>query len=235
LFSGIVEEVGKIISVTDDSGGRRFCIEAHTVIDDLKLGDSISCGGACLTVCDFEKSKHWFAVEATHETLRCTKLGSCKIGDSVNLERALRVSDRLGGHIVSGHVDAVGTVCGITPDGFSRVIEFSVTSALEPFFVEKGSVTIDGVSLTVNTLQSSGRGERGAVGGGGEQVFKFSVALIPHTLDVTTLIGLSVGSPVNIEADLIGKYIARLVGAGYADKIGKPGLSLSFLQEHGYT
>lgn len=228
MFSGIVEEIGKITSVTDDSGGRRLRITAPLVTSDLKIGDSISCSGCCLTACEF--GKDWFTVDATHETLRRTKLGTLKTGDSLNLERALKVSDRLGGHLVSGHVDAVGRVSSIKQEGFSSVIEFSASAELELFFVEKGSVTIDGVSLTVASLHSSSAGTATA-----GSTFDFSVALIPHTLQVTTIGKLRVGDVVNVEADLIGKYVARLVSQGYAQNINKGGLSLSFLQEHGYT
>jgi len=223
MFSGIVEEVGKIISITDSSGGRRLKVGAQVVTGDVKLGDSISCSGICLTVTEF--GKDWFTVEAVHETLRRTKLGKLKQGDGLNLERALKVSDRLGGHIVSGHVDAVAKVNAIKAEGFSRVIEFSVTAELYPFFVEKGSVTIDGVSLTVAYLKP--------FNGGNE--FIFAVALIPHTLEVTTLHALQVGDVVNIEADLIGKYVAKLVASGYVQNINKGGLSLQTLQEHGYS
>jgi riboflavin synthase len=224
MFSGIVEEVGKISSITDSSGGRRLRVAASTVTGDVKLGDSISCSGICLTVTEF--GKDWFTVEAVHETLRRTKLGKLKQGDGLNLERALRVSDRLGGHIVSGHVDAVAKVAAIRTEGFGRVIEFAVTAELDPFFVEKGSVTIDGVSLTVAYL---------APFAGAAQEFVFAVALIPHTLEVTTLGDLKVGDVVNIEADLIGKYVAKLVASGYAQNLNKGGLSLQVLQEHGYS
>lgn len=226
MFSGIVEEIGVVTAATDGSGGRRLTIGAKIVTGDVKLGDSISCSGACLTVCEFNRES--FAVEATFETLRCTKLGAFSVGSKVNLERALRVSDRLGGHIVSGHVDSLGAVSGIKMEGFSKVIEFSVSAELEPFFVEKGSVTVDGVSLTVSAL---GRAKKTS----GQERFNFSVALIPHTLSVTTLGELKVGEPVNVEADLVGKYIARLVGAGYAEKINKGGLTLQVLAEQGYT
>lgn len=226
MFSGIVEEIGVITSATDGSGGRRLTIAAKLVTSDVKLGDSISCSGACLTVCEFNKES--FAVEATFETLRRTKLGAFKTGSKVNLERALRVSDRLGGHIVSGHVDGLGAVSGMSMEGFSKVIEFSLSAELAPFFVEKGSVTIDGVSLTVSALS-------GASKGSGQNRFTFSVALIPHTLSVTTLGELKVGDPVNVEADLIGKYVARLVGQGYAENINKGGLTLQVLSEQGYT
>lgn len=222
MFSGIVEEIGKISTITDTADGRRLRINANVVVGDAKLGDSISCGGACLTIVAF--GPFFFDVEATHETLRRTKLGTLRAGDQINLERALRVSDRLGGHIVSGHVDAVGKVHAIRAEGFSRIIEFSVTSDLFPFFVEKGSVTIDGVSLTVAYLNTTSSKE-----------FVFAVALIPHTLEVTTLSELKVGDPINVEADLIGKYVAKLVSNGYAQHVNKPGLSLGTLQEHGYT
>jgi riboflavin synthase len=223
MFSGIVEEVGKISAVTDSSGGRRLRVAASTVTADVKLGDSISCSGVCLTVVEF--GKDWFAVEAVHETLRRTKLGKLKQGDGLNLERALKVSDRLGGHIVSGHVDAVAKVSAMRTEGFGRVYEFTVSAELFPFFVEKGSVTIDGVSLTVAYVAP--------FNGGAE--FVFAVALIPHTLEVTTLHALKIGDAVNIEADLIGKYVAKLIASGYAQNINKGGLSMQVLQEHGYS
>lgn len=224
MFSGIVEEVGKIAAITDSSGGRRLRVAASKVTEDVKLGDSISCSGVCLTVTEF--GKDWFTVEAVHETLRRTRLGKLKQGDPLNLERALCVSDRLGGHIVSGHVDAVAKVHAIKQAGWGREIEFSITAELYPFFVEKGSVTIDGTSLTVAYLQPFN---------GSSPEFVFAVALIPHTLDVTTLGTLKVGDVVNIEADLIGKYVAKLVASGYAQNINKGGLSLQVLQEHGYS
>jgi riboflavin synthase len=223
LFSGIVEEVGSVSAVTDTADGRRLKISAKAVLTDVKLGDSISVSGCCLTVTEF--SKDWFTVEATHETLRRTKLGALKAGSRANLERALRVSDRLGGHIVSGHVDGLGSVTAIKQEGFSKVIEFAVDGQLNPFFVEKGSVTVDGVSLTVASLKS----------GSAKEQLKFSVALIPHTMSVTTLGDLKVADAVNIEADLIGKYVARLVLPAYGNIINKEGVSLPFLTEHGYT
>jgi riboflavin synthase len=222
VFSGIVEEIGRIVAATDETGGRKLKIGATAVLSDVRIGDSISCSGCCLTVTDF--AADWFTVEATFETLRRTKLGQLRVGDGVNLERALRVSDRLGGHIVSGHVDGIATVTAIKNEGFSRVVEFALAKDCEPYFVEKGSVTVDGVSLTVAGLSNAGAGE-----------FRFSVALIPHTMQITTLGNLRVGEKVNIEADIIGKYIVRLVAQGYAQNINKGGLSLELLQQHGYT
>jgi riboflavin synthase len=221
VFSGIVEEVGRVGQVKDQPGGRRFVIESPGIVCDLKLGDSISVSGCCLTAVDF--GADWFAVEATPETLRRTTLGSFRPGSRVNLERALRVSDRLGGHIVSGHVDAVATVSSQITEGISKVVGFRAPRELASFFIEKGSVTIDGVSLTVASLSS----ERGSVA--------FGVALIPHTMKITTLGTLKVGDQVNIEADVIGKYVARLVELGLVPNINKPGVSLALLNEHGYT
>ncbi len=222
LFSGIVEEIGRIASISDSGDGRRLKISAKIVTADLKLGDSISVSGTCLTATNFTSDS--FCVDATHETLRRSKLGSMKNGDRVNLERALRFSDRLGGHLVSGHVDAIAHVSAIKKEGFSSWIEFATPKSLEPFFIEKGSVAIDGISLTVATLKAASG-----------DTFVFSISAIPHTLDVTTLGDLSVGDTVNIEADLIGKYVARWMLAGRPEIINKEGLTMSFLSEHGYT
>lgn len=222
MFSGIVEEVGQIIAINDSGDGRRLKIAAKTVLSDVRLGDSISCSGCCLTVTQFTADS--FSVDATAETLRKTKLGRLKNGDKLNLERALRFSDRLGGHIVSGHVDRLAKVSSIKDEGFSKIFEFTVSAELAPFFVEKGSVTIDGISLTVASL--------GAVKG---DSFSFTIAAIPHTLQVTTLGELKGGDDVNIEGDIIGKYVARWMESTRGQIINKEGLSMSFLAEHGYT
>lgn len=224
MFSGIVEEVGQVTQVKIDPGGRRLVISAAGILSDLRLGDSISVSGCCLTAVDH--GPDWFAVEATPETLRRTTLGLLKQGSRVNLERALRVSDRLGGHIVSGHVDAMASVASEVTEGISKVVSFRVTRELAPYFIEKGSVTIDGVSLTVASLSAAPASAEG---------LSFSVALIPHTMLVTTLAELKVGDKVNIEADVIGKYVARLVELGLAPNINKHSASLNVLSEHGYT
>lgn len=203
MFSGIVEEVGEVIETTDTSDGRRLKIKAGEILKDTALGESISVSGCCLTVVQFGLDLDWFSVEAVNETLRCTKTGSFSQGSRVNLEKALRVSDRLGGHIVTGHIDTVGKVAQIVEDGFSYLVTFTMEGRFAPFFVEKGSVCVDGVSLTVVDCGPISDTTS-------ENEFWFKVALIPHTWDVTTLGSLKVGSAVNVETDIIARYVARL-------------------------
>jgi riboflavin synthase len=220
VFSGIVEEVGTIIELQDSSDGRRFKIGAPLVTEDVQAGQSISVGGCCLTV--VEHDQDWFSVELVHETLRKTTLGRLGQGSKVNLERSLRLSDRLGGHLVSGHVEAVAKVVSIETEGFSKVMTFELAGEFSPFFVEKGSVAIEGCSLTVWGVESiplapgagssaSGKGKSDGekLNAVGETKLVFKVALIPHTLSVTTLGTLNVGSDVNIETDIVARYVAR--------------------------
>ncbi len=216
MFSGIVEEIGTILSLTDSNDGRAFKIGASLVTGDVALGHSISVCGCCLTVVDF--GPDWFSVELVHETLRKTTLGQLKEGGKVNLERSLKLSDRLGGHLVSGHIEAVARIAFIEEEGFSRVITFELPSEFSPYFVEKGSVAIEGCSLTVwgvgastplpeatgSQVSNSGNAANHAPG-----KFRFKVALIPHTLAVTTLGALKVGDEVNIETDIVARYVAR--------------------------
>jgi riboflavin synthase len=223
LFSGIVEEIGKIAGLQSTSGGLTLKIQANTVIAGVKLGDSISVSGTCLTVVEF--GDKWFAVEASNHTLSQTRLGQLNLNSQVNLERALRVSDRFGGHLVSGHVDCIGRVVGIAEDGFSRLVSFQIAARYLPYLIDKGSVAVDGVSLTVAKLVDSASGKKA----------EFSVALIPHTMEVTTLGNLAKGATVNIELDLIGKYVARWMSPHLSAKLKKEGLTLQVLAEHGYT
>lgn len=202
MFSGIVEEVGSVLECKDSADGRRLRIKAGKILDQMALGDSISVSGTCLTV--VERDQISFSVDAVHETLRRTKLGDFGTGSPVNLEGALRFNDRLGGHLVTGHVDAIATVKRITPDGFSKMIVFELNSELAPFFVEKGSVAIDGVSLTVAACDPMPAASNSHL-----PPFTFTVALIPYTLEHTTLGSLTEGHPVNIETDVIARYVAR--------------------------
>jgi len=194
MFTGIVEEQGRVRAITPNDGGARLVIEARTVLDDVELGASIAVNGCCLTVTAFDRDS--FAADAVIETLARTNLGDLAAGDPVNLERPLRFADRLGGHLVQGHVDATGTVRDRVPqpDG-SEVVTIEAPDAVQRYVVHKGSVTVDGVSLTVARVDDDA----------------FAIALIPHTLAVTTLGARSVGTRVNLEVDLVAKYVEALV------------------------
>lgn len=216
MFSGIVEAVGTIEKIQDTGGGIRMRITAPAILSDAQMGESIAVGGTCLTVIEY--TSEWFDVEITQETLRCTTLGGLKAGDRVNLEKALKLSARLGGHMVTGHVDTVGHVSEIKDDGFSKLMKFTLPSNWASFFVKKGSVTVEGVSLTVAdcgglTNNSSNEDK--------QNEFWFTVALIPHTMDVTTIGQLKVGDPVNVETDVIARYVVRLVGESYLENLNK--------------
>ena len=194
MFTGIVEEQGRVRAITPNDGGARLVIEARTVLDDVELGASIAVNGCCLTVTAFDRDS--FGADAVIETLARTNLGDLAAGDPVNLERPLRFADRLGGHLVQGHVDATGTVRDRVPqpDG-SEVVTIEAPDAVQRYVVHKGSVTVDGVSLTVARVDDDA----------------FAIALIPHTLAVTTLGARSVGTRVNLEVDLVAKYVEALV------------------------
>ena len=184
MFTGIVEELGRVRS----RDGGRFTFEATLVLEDAKIGDSIAVNGCCLTV--VESGDGWWAADAVDETLSRTNLGDLRPGDPVNFERPVRAADRLGGHIVQGHVDAVGEVVEPAPD-----LRVRMPRELARYVVEKGSITIDGISLTVVDVLDDG----------------FTVALIPHTTEVTTLGHRRPGDRVNLEVDLVAKYVERLL------------------------
>ncbi len=191
MFTGIVTDVGRVRSI-ERRGDVRFTIETGFDVADLPVGASVACAGVCLTVVAVLDGA--FAVDASAETLSRTTLGGWREGSRVNLERALRVGDELGGHITTGHVDAVGRVVGITPDGDSLRMEFEVPKPLARFVAEKGSICIDGVSLTVNAVDGP----------------RFGVNIIPHTREHTTLGALAPGDAVNVEIDILARYVARL-------------------------
>ena len=194
MFTGIIEELGSVRAIDRRKGGARLEIGASKVLADVRAGDSIAVNGCCLTVVD--RGDGWWAADAVIETLERTALGSLERGDPVNLERPLRLSDHLGGHLVQGHVDAVGRVAARTPlaDGSTR-FTFSAPADVLRYIVEKGSITVDGISLTVAALGDDA----------------FDVAVILHTLAVTTLGHKDRGAAVNLEADLIAKYVERLL------------------------
>jgi riboflavin synthase len=200
MFTGIVEELGAVRAVTPNEGGARIEIDAIRVLDDAELGASIAVNGCCLTVVELH-ADHW-AADAVSETLARTSLGSLRAGDRVNLERPVRLNDRLGGHLVQGHVDTVGTLRDRAPlpDGSTRMT-FAAPAALLRYVVEKGSIAVDGISLTVAAVGTPH----------GDGTAPFAIAVIPHTLAVTTLGAMAPGDPANLEVDVLAKYVERLL------------------------
>ena len=191
MFTGIVTDVGRVRQVKQTERDRRYEIETAYDLAGVDIGASISHAGCCLTV--VEKGDGWFAVEVSGETLDKTTLGQWQAGDPVNLERAAKLGDELGGHIVSGHVDGVGEVVSVTPEGGSHRIKIRAPAPLHRFIAPKGSIAVEGVSLTVNEVEGE----------------VFGVNLIPHTWDVTTLGRLKTGAKVNLEIDVLARYVAR--------------------------
>ena len=191
MFTGIVTDIGRVREVRETDRDRRYEIETAWDTSGIDLGASISHAGCCLTVT--EKGAGWFAVEVSNETLSRTTLGAWKAGDGVNLERAAKLGDEMGGHVVSGHVDGLGRIVSITPEGGSHRVEVEAPAPLHRYIAAKGSITVDGVSLTVNRVE-------GRV---------FSLNIIPHTWNVTTLGRLNAGDPVNLEIDMLARYLAR--------------------------
>lgn len=195
MFTGIVTDVGEVRRI-ERSGDTRLEIACAYDVSEIAQGASIACAGACLTVVETgDDGRGWFAVEASQETLDCTTLGDWRVGTRVNLERALKVGDELGGHIVSGHVDGLATIVSRSPEGESERFEFEAPEALAGFIAPKGSVTLDGTSLTVNAVEGA----------------RFGVNLIPHTLSVTTWGTAEPGQKVNVEIDMLARYVARLM------------------------
>lgn len=191
MFTGIITDIGVVTAVSGD-GDRRFDIRTAYDMSGVAIGASIACSGACLTV--IEKGADWFAVQASNETLTKTTADDWQTGTRLNLERALKIGDELGGHIVTGHVDGVALVAAVAPDADSLRIDFDVPVALRQFVAAKGSATVDGVSLTVNQVDDA----------------RFSVNIIPHTQQETTLGVLKPGQRVNLEIDVLARYVARL-------------------------
>lgn len=218
MFTGIIEGVGKIAGKRTAGGGIVLDFEAGFTLTDPKEGESIAVSGVCLTAYDIHG--HTFRADVSPETLSRTKLGMLGPGDSVNLERALRLSDRLGGHLVSGHVDCLATVSSRKEAGFYTVFSFSLAKEQDRYIIEKGSISIDGVSLTVNSCSPG----------------VFSVSIIPLTLKETTLGALKIGNKVNIEVDVIGKYVAKLLSPEVQTMkaAGVEGINPGFLAKHGF-
>ncbi len=201
MFTGIVEDVGRVEELKPKTKEVLFTIGAKNIdVKEMKLGDSISVNGVCLTLISFKNNT--FTVEASHETLRRTTLSKLKVGSKVNLERPLKLGERLGGHIVNGHVDGIGRVESIGRRGKSLEFWFSIPKGHSKYAVEKGSIAIDGVSLTINALNGD----------------RFSVNIIPYTQEATIFSNLKPGDSVNIEFDIIGKYVEKFLMRGRSKK-----------------
>jgi riboflavin synthase len=215
MFTGIIEEIGTLEELIIGAGFGIMEIKCNKVLEDTKIGDSIATNGVCLTV--KEKYSNSFKAEVMGETLARSNLGSLKTGDQLNLERALKINDRLGGHIVSGHIDGVGTIVSIKEERDGTWFTISASNDILKYIIYKGSIGIDGISLTVADVN--------------DEVFKVSV--IPHTLENTILLNKKVDSKVNLECDLIGKYIEKLF-VPKNEKVDKRDITMDFLTKNGF-
>ena len=210
MFTGIIEEMGTVRRLDRTPISCRLTIAATLVLQGTQIGDSIAVNGVCLTVTDLQKDA--FTADVMPETLRRSSLGILRSGSSVNLERAMAANGRFGGHIVSGHIDGTGTIASKVPEGNAQIVTISAVPNLLRYIVEKGSIAIDGISLTVASVTKS----------------SFSVSLIPHTGACTTLLSKRPGDPVNLETDVIGKYVEKLM------QPTTPPLTASMLQKYGF-
>ena len=218
MFTGIIEAVGRVQQITPRNGDVRLTIATEKLnLSDVKLGDSIATNGICLTV--VELTGHGFAADVSNETLRRTCLKTWQVGTRVNLEKALMPTSRLGGHIVSGHVDGLGEIISFKPDARSLQYQVRAPDSLAKYISEKGSITVDGISLTVNAIDGA----------------TFSLNIVPHTVQETNVGEWQTGSVVNLEVDLLARYLERLVmGDKAAQPAAKADISLEFLAQHGF-
>lgn len=214
MFTGIVEEIGKIAAISNYKNFIQLKVLAKKVLEDVSLGDSIAVNGICLTVTGF--STDYFTADVMPETLKRSSLKYAKSGSSVNLERAMAANGRFGGHIVSGHIDGIGKILSITKDRNAIWYRISTDSEILKYIVEKGSITIDGISLTVAKVTDS----------------DFSISAIPHTVAITILGQKKTGDTVNLENDILGKYVEKIVN--YNNKQQKNTINLEFLAENGF-
>ena len=216
MFSGIVEEMGAVQTIEKGLAGAKFSILASIILEDLRRGDSVSVSGACLTAIEINDQS--FTVDVSSETLNCTNLGTIAVGTPLNLERAMKVNARMGGHLVSGHVDGIGILRAREQDGNAVYLTVEAPEDILRYCVAKGSITVDGISLTINAVSGQ----------------SFSVAIIPHTAEVTTIGLKQIGDSVNLESDLIGKYVERLLQAnGTLPSPSTPIIDKDFLQKRG--
>ena len=214
MFTGLIEDIGTLQDIRTGADFASLTVATVLPMEEISLGESIAVNGVCLTVTSFGEGL--FSADVSPETLRCTSLGQLSRGSRVNLERALRLSDRLGGHLVTGHVDGLARIVERSREGNAWVFRFQVDSSLCSYLVAKGSVTIDGISLTINDVTNE----------------SFSLAIIPHTLEMTTLQDRKVGDDVNVETDLIGKYVARFLQNGAVEK--SQSVTMDVLAKHGF-
>ncbi len=220
MFTGIIEGLGTISAIASSGPGKRLAIESDFALDQTKIGDSLSVSGACLTVVKLDAKR--FEVDVSPETLGKTTFGNVRMGDRVNLERALRLSDRLDGHLVSGHIDGLGTLQHREQIGNAIVVTIGASTPITRYLIAKGSVAVDGVSLTVNSSTDN----------------EFGVSIIPHTAKNTTIGIKRIGDHVNIETDMIGKYVERFLtqpGSGKSEEMpDKSGIDMDFLAKTGF-
>ena len=215
MFTGIVEEIGLIESIKNGEKSSKITIKGSKVLEDTKIGDSIATNGVCLTVTKLQDNK--FEVDVMAETLRKSNLGSLSVGSRVNLERALNLQSRLGGHIVSGHIDGVGRIISFVKEDNAIWVTIEASEEILKYVIYKGSITIDGISLTVAYVDN----------------IRFKVSIIPHTATETTLLNKRPSEYVNLECDLIGKYVEKLMGLNLEKN--KSNISKEFLRENGFV
>ncbi|WIF95976.1 riboflavin synthase [Caminicella sporogenes] len=216
MFTGLVEEIGVVQSVIKGSKSAKIVIKAKKILEDIKIGDSICTNGVCLTVTDFNDNS--FSVDVMAETMRKSNLKKLVPGNKVNLERALKLGDRLGGHIVSGHIDGTGTILSFDKEDNAVWVTIKTTPEILKYIIYKGSITVDGISLTVAYIDNS--------------IFK--VSIIPHTKVVTTLLHKSIGDKVNLECDTVGKYIEKLLNHNNIADNKSNSINMEFLSKHGF-
>ena len=214
MFTGIIEGFGRVAAIRSSGQGKRLTIEADLDLAGIKIGDSISVSGACLTAVQIAGRR--FEVDVSPETLAKTTLGAAQVGERVNLERALRLSERIDGHLVSGHIDDMGVIEGREAAGNAVIVAVAVPVALTRYMILKGSVAVDGISLTINTLEPH----------------RFTVSIIPHTARLTTIGFKQKGDRVNIETDMIGKYVEKFMSARTDSP--RPGVTMDLLAKAGY-
>ena len=216
MFTGIIEEIGTVKSIKKGTHSAVITIQASKIQEDMKLGDSIAVNGVCLTTVDIGKNS--YSADVMHETLKRTNLGELKSGSRVNLERAMAADGRFGGHIVAGHVDGTGVITSMKKDDNAVWMTVDTSPAILRYIIEKGSITIDGISLTVAGVDSH----------------SFSVSVIPHTGVMTTLLDKKPGNTVNLENDMVGKYVEKLMKPEPEETGSSSRITMEFLAEHGF-